>query len=90
MPRRHQVSSAETKTAALRPPTPGLNVDCVLAALAASATLRLGIDREQAVDVLHVVDVQRAGGLFQQQAVLQVVVARAGVVELRAEQVAAG
>ena len=29
----------------------------------------LGVHREQAVDVLHVFDIQRAGGLFQQQAV---------------------
>src|SRR5690606_28448050 len=49
--------------------------------------LRVGVHGEQAVDVLHVVVVQRAGGLLQQQPVLQVVVLGDGVGLARVEQV---
>ena len=55
----------------------GVGCAAVLTACGWRRSCGLGVDRQQAVDVLHVVDVQRAGGLFQQQAALQEVVARA-------------
>src|SRR3546814_3815583 len=49
--------------------------------------LRVCVDGEEAIDVLHVVDVQRAGRLVEQQPVLQVVVLGDGVGLARVEQV---
>src|SRR3546814_19635558 len=49
--------------------------------------LCVGVDGEEAIDVLHVVDVQRAGRLVEQQPVLQVVVLGDGVGLARVEQV---
>src|SRR5690606_30177404 len=49
--------------------------------------LGVGVDRQQAVDLLHVVVVQRTGGLLEQQPVLQVVVLGDGVGLARVEQV---
>src|SRR3546814_3924911 len=49
--------------------------------------LCVGVDGEEAIDVLHVVDVQRAGRLVEQQPVLPVVVLGDGVGLARVEQV---
>src|SRR5690606_3429547 len=54
---------------------------------AAALQLRPGLHRQQAVDVAHVLDVEGAGGLLEQQAVLQEVVLGQRVLALRVEQV---
>src|SRR3546814_6565535 len=48
--------------------------------------LCVSVDGEEAIDVLHVVDVQRAGRLVEQQPVLQVVVLGDGVGLARVER----